>query len=464
MTAVGSTDYQGPQLRAPRGAMHRLLTAAFATGLLERPAQWLVTDVYLRLSRLWAAADGAGGDPAAFLAAIPLPTRPNEQGLRRRLSAFESARAAALEADARWADAFFNADGPKEGLAAVENARLDRWRAFMNRRWSFLPMLLAHRVPKVRFAIPGPAETEAVYGPMREAPWRPFLPPDPLPSVEESRRVATSLGTMSWLRFPAPSARIGDTVWARVHEPQAAGAGVPTLIFGNGTFVEFDHMPHLTRDLAILVRLGIRVIELEAPWHGRRRPAGSYGGELFLARAPLSGLDLMSAMVQETAVLTAWCRARGDGRVGVGGISMGALAARTLAVHAGRWPEGLRPDVLVLITFCDRLELLPFDSLLAKCTGLDRAIAAAGWARSDAERMRPFTEPAGGLAVPAERIVAVLGKADKVTPVAWGERALAAMGVPEANVFRRRGGHLSASMGLARAAGPWRRIGEVLTG
>jgi hypothetical protein len=64
--------------------------------------------------------------------------------------------------------------------------------------------------------------------------------------------------------------------------------------------------------------------------------------------------------------------------------------------------------------------------------------------------------------VPADRIVVVIGMSDDVTLAAGGEALADAWDLPEENIFRSPAGHFSASLGLARDTGPFRRLLEVL--
>lgn len=449
-----------------RLAMRGPLGGLFASGLLEQPALWGMTDLYLPLARLGAAAGVAGNSVDDFVSAVPIdsPTTNLRRRLARTLAAFEKSKKESKQAVRAWEAAFFGKGKRTDAdLARIERQRMRRSHALILLRLRFGYVLLQQRVPAVRFDNPRPDDVEAIYGPFLEEPWRAFAPPPVMPEVEQSRQFATTSGYDYWLRFPAPSQRVGGTAWARVHEPKDA-ANAPTLIFGNGVFIEFDHVRYASDDVAELVRSGVRVIEIESPWHGRRVEPGYYGGEPFFARAPLSGLDLVSAQAQEIAVLIDWCRRRSRGKVGLGGISMGALATQVAAFHARHWPEELRPDMLALITFCERIDALPFDSVLARRTGLDRAMTQAGWTREKAVRWRPLTEGQGPPGVPPEAIVAVLGATDEVTPYAWAQDQVARWGVPENNLFVEKGGHFSTPLGLARNDRPRQRIVELLTG
>ena len=86
-------------------------------------------------------------------------------------------------------------------------------------------------------------------------------------------------------------------MYARVLEPIGV-TNPPTLLFGHGIGVEYDHWRNTVDFLKYLPQLGIRVIRPEAAWHGRRVPDGFYGGEYFLSTTPLSGFDFFAAQLK----------------------------------------------------------------------------------------------------------------------------------------------------------------------
>ncbi|MGE0733817.1 MAG: alpha/beta hydrolase [Alphaproteobacteria bacterium] len=444
-------------LRSPFGAL-------LASPVIDRPTLWAVTDILFPLSRLWAAAYVARGDVEEFLRQVPMKTASIvvRNRLARTLAGFEAARDEADRAAADWERLFFGTDASDDKkLQAAERIRVDTAQALILQRARFVPLLLGRSIPKVKFAIPTEAEVKSAYGDYLAQPERAFGAPASMPQVEVSRSVPSAAGRDYWLRFASPSVRVGGTVWARVHEPIGV-VDPPSFIFGNGIGVEFDQVKYSFEDAVKLCRSGVRVIEIEAPWHGRRIEPGFYPGEPFMARAPLGPIDLFTAQVREIAVLIDWCRRGSRGRIGVGGTSMGALVGQLVATHAKRWPKRLRPDMLGLITFCDRVHELPFTSALAKRAGVGAALAAAGWNAEKCQRWRGFTDALEAPSMEPRNIVAVLGRHDRVTPYEVGRAQVERWGVPPGNVFVRRQGHFSVPLGLVRDDGPLRRIGELL--
>lgn len=465
MRAFSFAEWLQPQ-RILQLALRSPLGAIATSRAIDRPTLRAVTDVYMPLSRLWAAAEVAEGDPDRFAAAVPLE-EPLGPVLRRQvagaLRAFDRARAQAADASRVWEAAFFApSPSPTDRLLHLEQRRLLRAQRHLLQRLRFSLVFLRSRVPPVRFDIPDEQGVLSVYGARRAEPWRASTPAEPLPVVERSHPIPVAGGRDYWLRFMTPHARMGDTAWARVHEPPDA-ENAPTFIFGNGVCVEFDHVKYSMDDVMALCRHGIRVIEIESPWHGRRRARGTFSGEPFLARAPLGPIDLFTAQVQEIAVLVAWARAQGSPRVGVGGASMGALAAQLAGIHSAHWPADWRPDMLGLITFCDQVHQLALRSALAIRTGLSQALTDAGWTPERASRWLHFTDAVGTPQVAADNIVAVLGTEDEITPYDIAQAQLDRWGVPVENRFVSRRGHFSTPIAMARESDPLERIGAILT-
>jgi hypothetical protein len=171
---------------------------------------------------------------------------------------------------------------------------------------------------------------------------------------------------------------------------------------------------------------------------------------------------MFRSLALELAVLVGWARARGRGRVAFGGTSMGALAAQLAASHAAHWPTALRPDVLFLLTTSRDMTELCFQSSLSLALGMPRALAAGGWTRDAVARWCHLVEPLASLPVAPRDIVMLLGRSDTVTPYRNGVALAQAWRVPPENLFHRRQGHFSASVGLLRDPAPYDRVIERL--
>jgi pimeloyl-ACP methyl ester carboxylesterase len=290
-----------------------------------------------------------------------------------------------------------------------------------------------------------------------------MLAPAVTPEITQSRTLPGKLETESWLRFRSPSARVGDDVYARVHEPRGV-ADPPTVIFGHGICVEFDHWRGLVDETQTLVAAGCRVIRPEAPWHGRRVPPGYYGGERIIATFPMGILDAMTSAVSEWAVLAHWARRTSRGPLGFAGSSLGALTSQLAASAAHDWPEPLRPDALLLITHSGDLGEVVLKGTLADMWSNADAAKRLGWTEPLARELLGHLEPTRAPVVPGRRIVSVLGRNDKVLPFVSGKHLVEQWCLPEENVFIWNRGHFSVPMTLIHNKQPVERFVAVLRG
>lgn len=452
-----------PQRQPERSAAGWL----FGWPWLDPPASMALRRWYFPLSRLWAAAEIADGCVDNFFDAVPLhPLRSPRRGLDKTLATFEEARITAAAIDRAWHNAFFRSEGPDgvppsdAALTALEASRLNARHRLHMMRHGFRGLLKTHPT-RVSFRVPEPSRVAACYEPSLADRRSAFAVPDPMPPVRISRSIATKHGRDYWLSFKSPSRRLGDQVFARVHEP-AGIVDPPTVIFGHGVCVEFDHWRGLIDETAGLVERGIRVIRPEAPWHGRRRPRGFYGGERMIAAFPLGNLDLVTGAVREWAVLADWARQTSDGPLGFGGSSLGALTAQLAADRSSCWASHLRPDALFLITHCwqfgDALE----EGELLRIWGGEDDVRAKGWQPETVGRYLGLLTPGAAPPIPPDRIVSVLGRRDRITPFASGVELVNSWRVPEENRFIWDRGHFSIPVTLMRHHAPLDRFNEVL--
>jgi pimeloyl-ACP methyl ester carboxylesterase len=447
--------------------LSRLLRSPFGAPLahpwLDPASLAVLARGYLPLSRLWAAANIAEGSVDRFVEAVPLARlgRFDRAVVARALADTDVLRLAAAAAERRWADAFFAEGAPDQrSLAALELARFKTAHAHMAARRRFF-RILRRDVPAVRWATPTPAEVEAIHGVLVRRPEQVCALPAELPMPRESHAVDVPGCRLSWLRFASPSARIGDTAWASVHSPVGV-TDPPTLIFGHGIGVEAELWRGTVDLVERLVAMGVRVVHPTLPWHGRRMKPGSYGGEPFLATAPLGALDLVMAASQEIATLVGWARATSAGRVAVGGVSLGALIGQLVTSRSGQWPAALRPDAAYLVTHSGSLAGVALEGMLSRRLGVPEALARTGWTGPAVARWLSLIEPGPAPAIAPERIVSVLGTADRVTPYADGRALARRWSLPDRNLFVYRQGHFSMPVWLLRQDAPLRRLLAVL--
>lgn len=448
--------------RSPERALRSLAGLFAARPWFDKAGLSALKHVFFPVSRLWAAAREARGDAGRFYAAVPLPGRlEDRQRLEFALARFEEARAGVNAIEVEWQRDFFGPiETPVEYRTAVEGARLKLRHAYNATRRHFVP-LLSRQVPRSRLEVPKPLEVEAIYGAAIADPAQFLMPPDRMPRVEVSRRFPSHLGEDHWLRFASPSPRLGDEVVARVHVPQGV-SDPPTVIFGHGICVEFDHWRGLIDESQALAEAGFRVIRPEAAWHGRRVPPGYYGGERIISTVPAGPLDALLGAVREWSVLAHWARETSRGPLAFAGSSLGALTSQLAASAAHDWPERLRPDALLLVTHSgDLADTMMYGALSEVFAGV-AAAERAGWTPEGAERFLALLEPARAPVVPASRIVSVLGRRDVVLPFASGQRLIEEWCLPEDNVFVMDRGHFSVPMSLIRDTRAIERFVEIL--
>ena len=427
------------------------------------PASMLfLRKLYLPLSRLWGAADEALGSVTHFAEITQLDL--NDRQLRRLsevLFRFEVSRARVDAIDATWREAFFDkSDAAQRHLAAIEKARKDTHQAHNMMRRD-LRFLLSFGIPTSRYDIPSLIDVETVYGTIRTDPEPFFAAPTEMPTVEKSRPLAAANDNQYWIRFRSPSARTADMVYARVHEPPGS-ENPPTIIYGHGICVEFDYLEGLVDEVDVLCRLGFRVVRPEAPFHGRRRPRGYYGGEYISATSPLGVLDTFTAAVAERAVIMDWCRRNSDAPVTIGGSSLGALIAQLISGQAKNWPRRLRPDALLLLMHCSKLEDALIHGSIAKLFGALDAKHERGWSVATVAEYLRALDPPTRPCIDANNVVSVLGKYDTATPFAGGLELLERWQVPPENRFLWPQGHFSLPIALTRNDTPLRRFQQVV--
>jgi len=444
------------------------LIASPAGQLIARP--WLDTITlhllkhwYFPLSRLWAAARAAEGDVDRFIAQVPLqpPGKSQYKAIASALRQFERTRLKSFSIDQLWHDYFFG-EGPvaAERLPIIEEMRLDFRTDYHMARRKFTRL---RRLVKTSVCMnpPTPDDVARLFGPNGEKLPAYFALPERFPAVQISRRVPASHGQDYWLRFPSPCPQMHDQVYARVQEP-AGIKNPPTLIFGHGMGVEFDHYHHLLDEVTQLTRLGIRVIRPEAPWHGRRVLPGHYGGEQFLSRLPISMFDFVAAQHKEWATIIDWCRNDSSGPVAIGGSSLGAQSAKAIAMSATEWPTRLQPEALLVITHSQHMSDAALDSDLSDIWNLGDAMRAAGWHQDTEKSWLQRIDPPKPVCVEGRNIVTVCGTRDTVTPIEAALTQMDAWQVPEKNRFCYKRGHFSIPLGMINDDEPLRRFAAVV--
>jgi len=444
------------------------LIASPAGRLIARPwldasSLYLLKNWFFPLSRLWAAARAAEGDVDSFIAHVPLepPNKSQRKTIAIALRQFERARLKAFSIEQLWHYYFFGAQPvAEERLPIIEEMRLDFRTDYNMARKKFTSL---RRLVKTSVCMdpPSPEDVADRFGENGENLPAYFDLPEQFPDVEVSRSIPADHGTDYWLRFPSPSRQMNDLVYARVHEPEGVD-NPPTLIFGHGMSVEFDHYHQLLDEVTQLTRLGIRVIRPEAPWHGRRVLPGHYGGEQFLSNLPISIFDFVAAQHKEWATIINWCRENSSGPVAIGGSSLGAQSAKAIAMNATSWPEHLQPDALLAITHSQHMYEAALEGVLSDIWNLGDAMRAAGWHQDMEKSWLQRIDPQRAPCIKGENIVTVYGTKDTVTPIKTALIQMDAWNVPQENRFSYKRGHFSIPLGMINDDEPLLRFAAVI--
>lgn len=450
--------------KPPRNWARTLKGYAFGWPWFDPVSSWALRRLFVPSSLLWGAAEVAGTSLDRFHDVAGLARGSvSEKKLADALAQAAAARALAERTEAQWLDAFFGArNRSEEARREIESARYGASHDYNLTRRHFGFMLRKHP-PRIQSLTQSPEEVAAIYGSRFERLLLDEIEPKHTP-VEISEKIERTAGTDYWLRFRSPSALLGDAVYARVLEPRGV-ENPPTIIFGHGICIEYDHWRGLIDEARTLRAEGFRVIRPVAPWHGRRRPKGNFGGQPIMARIPGGLFDAFTGAAQEWAVLANWARENFDAPLAFGGTSLGALIAQFAAEKIGAKNERLRPEGLFLITHSGRMTDATFHGDMANLLGVDLGAQEQqhGWNRERIEEGLGLLDPARLPAVKPERIVTVLGKRDRVTPFASGLSLIDSWGVPNENRFVWDRGHFSMPLTMIRNPAPVARFREVMT-
>ena len=453
------TDTHNISIWIMRSPLGRLIARPW----FDRVIAYFLQHWFFPLSRLWAGARAASGDVDAFIELVPLktPSTSQRQKIQRALNHFERCRLKAFSTEQLWDDYFFGKPAiPDNRLPIVEEMRLDFRTAYNLSRMRFIS-LRKLVISSVYMAPPTPDEVTDRFGEHGEAIEELFTLPKEFPAVEVSRSVPTAAGRDYWIRFPSPSMAMNDIAYARVHEPRGV-SNPPTLIFGHGICVEFDHYRQLIDEVTTLTSMGIRVIRPEAPWHGRRVLPGHFGGEQLLSNTPSSMFDFFSAQHKEWATLIDWARSTSEGAVTIGGSSLGSQTAKAIAIRAASWPERLRPQALLAITHSKYVYEAAMEGSLSDIWNLGAALRDKGWNLELEKTWVKRLDPEGMPCMPGANIISVTGEHDTVTPKTHVAGQLDDWGVPRENRFHFQRGHFTIPLGMVNDESPIRAFAEVI--
>ena len=369
----------------------------------------------------------------------------NEHKILNIMNKVEKRSLKADLAKENWNEYFF---GSKKAnnikLQTVEEQRLRYTDSFFQSRFLLSFTIKNLDLKKIKMSIKTEEEVQKVYK-------QPSSQSDSLkidsdyPEVEVSKKIDEALYTKFWIKFKSPSSKVSEYAYAIVNEPKGV-KNPPTLIFGHGIFVEFDHWKTMIDETVELVKNGIRVIRPESPWHGRRVEDKKFGGFDFLDEAPLSYIKFYEAAVNEWHIMSRWAKERGCSKLAFGGSSLGAQTAQLVSLKSKSWEKEYRPEVLFLLTHCSNLSKSA--EPLFKMWGINERLAKNHWNQEKLEKWAQLIEPIGDMPISSDNIISILGKTDIITPFAEGVKLLDDWKVPQSNRFYWDMGHFGVPLML----------------
>lgn len=448
--------------RLSMSSAHKLILSPlglfFRTTIFERVKTAALVREF-RIGRVSAAAMvTVGGSVDEFLAEVgvsePIPEA-TQSKIEFALDEYALYWAEREEVDDRWEEAFWSGTGfSNDQLVALEEERRIKSERAVRPSDLFCFLATCNFIPTVKFNISPPNEVFANYSSILHDPDSIYAEPPDVPQVEVSAKILGPSGNEYFIRFPSPSSFTNDMVYARVYEPEDAIGDIPTFIYGSGMGMLYDQISYWPEEEYMgrfLSQWGCRVILIESPWHGRRTPRGYYSGEYYIATSPVGQFQLFSAQVQETAILIKWARSIGASAVGVGGISMGGFVAEHVAGRCGTWSEAARPDLVFLGASCDHIDEVGMKTELNDSLGLIYALWQKGWRDEDLALLRMLLNPPPVPGMAPDRIIAALGRRDRVIPYELSCAMLRRWKVPDENIVIWNTGHFGVMLNMARS-------------
>jgi pimeloyl-ACP methyl ester carboxylesterase len=180
------------------------------------------------------------------------------------------------------------------------------------------------------------------------APERLFPAPDRVPEVTQRRRwrlpglVSEDVSFQSlhdplepeFRRYYHKRRRRIHTVYARRITPASGGAR-PRLLYIHGYMQPETVIEELALLATMASALDMEVVQLQLPYHGRRKPRGSrFDGELYWTADLVRSLEALRQTLLDARTLLAWMQSESSRPVGVAGLSLGgALSAALTCVE-----------------------------------------------------------------------------------------------------------------------------------
>ncbi|MCA9774074.1 MAG: alpha/beta hydrolase family protein [Myxococcales bacterium] len=169
--------------------------------------------------------------------------------------------------------------------------------------------------------------------------------------------------------------RSNHTVWAKRLRPRGA-RGRPRLLYYHGYMQPETPIEEIAIVAQLAVRLGMEVIQIQPPYHGRRSPpAERVPGELFWTADVVRSIEALRQAMLDARSMLSWMLAERPGPVGVAGLSLGGVLSAGLTCLDERFAFSVP-----LIAHKD-LEALVVDApVLGR---MRRELKAFGWGRAE---------------------------------------------------------------------------------
>jgi len=131
------------------------------------------------------------------------------------------------------------------------------------------------------------------------------------------------------------------TVWARRLRPKGS-EGRPRLLYLHGYMQPETLVEELGLVALLARRLNVEIIQIQPPYHGRRKPRRSwFHGDLYWTGDVVRSVEALRQTLLDTRSLLSWMQDESDQPVGVSGLSLGGLLACALTCLDSRFAFSL---------------------------------------------------------------------------------------------------------------------------
>jgi dienelactone hydrolase len=166
--------------------------------------------------------------------------------------------------------------------------------------------------------------------------------------------------------------RANHTVWGRWVRPVRRAAQRPRLVYLHGFMQPETPIEEVTLLTTLATRLGVEVVQVQPPYHGRRRPRGSrFDGELYWTADVVRSLEALRQSILDARTVLAWLLDQDDRPVGVTGLSLGGALTAALTC--------LEPRFAFSIPLIGHMDLAAILADVPVLEGVRHELAALGF-------------------------------------------------------------------------------------